>query len=182
MRIPGLGGEVLEKLGGVPLSLTGGEIFTALQTGAIDATEWVGPYNDLAFGLNKAAEFYYYSGWHEPGANLEFLINQDAFASLPADLQAIVKAAMRAANQDMLDVYTARNNTALEQLKNKHNVKLRKFSPEVMAALKAATMEVIAEQVDENEQVANVWRSYSRFLEQVKEYHRISEQEYYLNR
>jgi TRAP-type mannitol/chloroaromatic compound transport system substrate-binding protein len=79
-------------------------------------------------------------------------------------------------------VYTARNNTALEQLKNKHNVKLRKFSPEVMAALKAATMEVIAEQVDENEQVANVWRSYSRFLEQVKEYHRISEQEYYLNR
>jgi TRAP-type mannitol/chloroaromatic compound transport system substrate-binding protein len=182
MRIPGLGGEVLGKLGGVPLSLTGGEIFTALQTGAIDATEWVGPYNDLAFGLNKAAEFYYYSGWHEPGANLEFLINQDAFASLPADLQAIVKAAMRAANQDMLDVYTARNNTALEQLKNKHNVKLRKFSPEVMAALKAATMEVIAEQVDENEQVANVWRSYSRFLEQVKEYHRISEQEYYLNR
>jgi TRAP-type mannitol/chloroaromatic compound transport system substrate-binding protein len=182
MRIPGLGGEVLEKLGGVPLSLTGGEIFTALQTGAIDATEWVGPYNDLAFGLNKAAEFYYYSGWHEPGANLEFLINQDAFASLPADLQAIVKAAMRAANQDMLDVYTARNNTALEQLKDKHNVKLRKFSPEVMAALKAATMEVIAEQVDENEQVANVWRSYSRFLEQVKEYHRISEQEYYLNR
>ena len=182
MRIPGLGGEVLEKLGGVPLSLTGGEIFTALQTGAIDATEWVGPYNDLAFGLNKAAEFYYYSGWHEPGANLEFLINESAFASLPSDLQAIVTSAMRTANQDMLDEYTARNNTALDQLKNKHNVKLRKFSPEVMQALKAATVEVIAEQARDNEDVARVWRSYSEFLQQVKEYHRISEMEYYSNR
>ena len=182
MRIPGLGGEVLEKLGGVPLSLTGGEIFTALQTGAIDATEWVGPYNDLAFGLNKAAEFYYYSGWHEPGANLEFLINKDAFAKLPKDLQAIVTTAMRTANQDMLDEYTARNITALEQLKNKHNVKLRKFSPEVMQALKAATMEVIAEEARNDEAIQKVWRSYSEFLQQVKEYHRISEMEYYSNR
>ncbi|WP_052141028.1 TRAP transporter substrate-binding protein [Pseudoalteromonas piratica] len=182
MRIPGLGGEVLEKLGGVPLSLTGGEIFTALQTGAIDATEWVGPYNDLAFGLNKAAEFYYYSGWHEPGANLEFLINKEAFASLPNDLQAIVTSAMRTANQDMLDEYTARNNTALDQLKNKHNVKLRKFSPEVMQALKAATMEVISEQARNDEAVAKVWRSYSEFLQQVKAYHQISEMEYYSNR
>lgn len=182
MRIPGLGGEVLEKLGGVPLSLTGGEIFTALQTGAIDATEWVGPYNDLAFGLNKAAEFYYYSGWHEPGANLEFLINKEAYASLPSDLQAIVTSAMRTANQDMLDEYTARNNTALDQLKNKHNVKLRKFSPEVMQALKAATMEVISEQARNDEAVAKVWRSYSEFLQQVKAYHQISEMEYYSNR
>lgn len=182
MRIPGLGGEVLEKLGGVPLSLTGGEIFTALQTGAIDATEWVGPYNDLAFGLNKAAEFYYYSGWHEPGANLEFIINKDAFAKLPKDLQAIVTTAMRTANQDMLDEYTARNITALEQLKNKHNVKLRKFSPEVMQALKAATMEVIAEEARNDEAIQKVWRSYSEFLQQVKEYHRISEMEYYSNR
>lgn len=182
MRIPGLGGEVLEKLGGVPMSLTGGEIFTALQTGAIDATEWVGPYNDLAFGLNKAADFYYYSGWHEPGANLEFLINKTEFEKLPEDLQAIVTSAMRTANQDMLDEYTARNNTALEQLKNKHNVKLRKFPKEVMTALKAATLEVIAQEASEDEQIAKVWRSYQAFLAQVKAYHEISEQEYYLNR
>ncbi len=182
MRIPGLGGEVLKKLGGLPVSLTGGELFTSLQTGAIDATEWVGPYNDLAFGLHKAAEFYYYSGWHEPGANLEFLINKDAYAALPKDLQAIVDAAMRVANTDMLDEYTARNNDALEQLKNKHNVKLRKFSPEIMAALKAAMSDVMKEQTAADPAMAKVWQSYDKFYQQVKAYHDISEKEYYLNR
>ncbi len=108
--------------------------------------------------------------------------NKEAFAALPSDLQAIVTSAMRTANQDMLDEYTARNNTALDQLKNKHNVKLRKFSPEVMQALKAATMEVISEQARNDEAVAKVWRSYSEFLQQVKAYHQISEMEYYSNR
>ena len=70
MRIPGLGGEVLKRAGGTPVSLPGGELFTSLQSGAIDATEWVGPYNDLAFGLYKAAKYYYYPGWHEPGTTL----------------------------------------------------------------------------------------------------------------
>jgi len=78
MRIPGLGGEVLRRAGGTPVSLPGGEIFTSLKTGAIDATEWVGPYNDLAFGLHKAAKYYYYPGWHEPGTTLEALINKKA--------------------------------------------------------------------------------------------------------
>jgi len=182
MRIPGLGGEVLKKLGGLPVSLTGGELFTSLQTGAIDATEWVGPYNDLAFGLNKAAEFYYYSGWHEPGANLEFLVNQDAFNELPKDLQAIVTAAMRVANTDMLDEYTARNNDALEQLVNKHDVQLRKFSPEIMAALKTGMNEVMQEQVAADPKMKEIWQSYQAFYTQAKSYHDISEKEYYLNR
>jgi TRAP-type mannitol/chloroaromatic compound transport system substrate-binding protein len=71
MRIPGLGGEILKRLGGTPVNLPGGELFTALQSGAIDATEWIGPYNDLAFGLFKAAKYYYYPGFHEPGTILE---------------------------------------------------------------------------------------------------------------
>jgi TRAP-type mannitol/chloroaromatic compound transport system substrate-binding protein len=78
MRIPGLGGEVLRRAGGTPVNLPGGELFTSLKTGAIDATEWVGPYNDLAFGLYKAAKYYYYPGWHEPGTTLEALINKEA--------------------------------------------------------------------------------------------------------
>ncbi|TMO20728.1 ABC transporter substrate-binding protein, partial [Pseudoalteromonas sp. S4492] len=86
MRIPGMGGEVFKRLGGVPVNLPGGEIFTALQTGTIDATEWVGPYNDLAFGLYKAAKYYYYPGWHEPGTMLEFTVNMDKWNALPADL------------------------------------------------------------------------------------------------
>ncbi|MDW8259241.1 MAG: TRAP transporter substrate-binding protein, partial [Gammaproteobacteria bacterium] len=90
VRIPGLGGEVLARAGATTVTLAGGEIFTALQTGAIDAAEWIGPYNDLAFGLYKAAKYYYYPGWHEPGSTLECLINKKAFDSLPQDLQQIV--------------------------------------------------------------------------------------------
>ncbi len=127
MRIPGLGGDVLRRAGGTPVSLPGGEIFTALQTGAIDATEWVGPYNDLAFGLHRAARYYYYPGWHEPCAVLEALINKDAFEALPEDLRSIVLNACRVADQDMLAEYTARNNQALRQLVEEHGVELRQF-------------------------------------------------------
>ena len=91
MRIPGLGGEVLKRAGGTPVNLPGGELFSSLKTGAIDATEWVGPYNDLAFGLHKAAKYYYYPGWHEPGTTLEAIINKKAFEALPDDLKIIVE-------------------------------------------------------------------------------------------
>ena len=90
MRIPGLGGEVLRRAGGTPVNLPGGEIFTALQTGSIDATEWVGPYNDLAFGLHQVARYYYYPGWHEPGTCLEAMFNAEAFAALPEDLRTAI--------------------------------------------------------------------------------------------
>ena len=83
MRIPGLGGEVFKRIGGLPVLLPGSELFTALQTGAIDASEWVAPYNDLAFGLHKAAKYYYYPGWHEPGPALELIVRKEAFESLP---------------------------------------------------------------------------------------------------
>ena len=102
MRIPGLGGEVLKRAGAIPVTLTGGEIFSALQSGAIDASEWVGPYNDLAFGFYQAADFYYSSVWHETGTNLEFLINQKALNELPEDLQKIIEIAAKAVNQDTL--------------------------------------------------------------------------------
>ena len=91
MRIPGIGGEVLKEAGGIPVTLPGGELFTALQTGVIDATEWVGPYNDLTFGFHQAAKYYYYPGWHEPGPMLELLINIDAWNSLPNHLQVIIE-------------------------------------------------------------------------------------------
>ncbi|MDZ7825436.1 MAG: TRAP transporter substrate-binding protein [Gammaproteobacteria bacterium] len=102
MRAPGLGGEVIERAGGVAVAMPGGDMFTALQTGTIDATEWVGPYNDLAFGLHTIADYYYYPGWQEPGPVMETLINREAWESLPPDLQAIVRSASRAMNADML--------------------------------------------------------------------------------
>lgn len=182
MRIPGLGAEILKKVGGVPVSLTGGEIFTSLQTGAIDATEWVGPYNDLAFGLHKAAEYYYYFGWHETGTTLEFFANEQAFNELPADLQAIVRVATRAVNQDMLDEYTARNNAALQTLINEHNVTLRPIPDEVLAALRVAAAEVIQEQVELDPMFAKVYASYSAFQKDVANFHAITEGQLYRSR
>lgn len=182
MRIPGLGGEVLKKVGGIPVALTGGELFTSLQSGAIDATEWVGPYNDLAFGLYKAAPYYYYSGWHEPGASLEFTVNKEAFETLPPDLQAIVEIATRAVNQDMLDEYTARNNEAMKSLIEKHGVDMRPLPEDVIESLRQASIEVMQEQSAADPVFAKVYKSYAEFQKNVWEYHKISEEEYYKNR
>ena len=182
MRIPGLGGEVLKKAGGVPVALTGGEVFTALQTGAIDATEWVGPYNDLAFGFYKAADYYYYSGWHEPGAMLEFTVNEEAYRSLPEDLQKIIEVATRAVNQDMADEYTARNNEAMRTLIEKHGVKMLPLPQDVMQTLKQLSAEVMAEQSAADPMFKKVYESYSNFMQGAANYHKISEWEYYKNR
>lgn len=178
MRIPGLGGEVLKRLGGTPVSLPGGEIFTSLQSGAIDATEWVGPYNDLAFGLHKAAKFYYYPGWHEPGTTLECFVNKQAFEALPKDLQAIVLNASRVANQNMLADFTARNNQALETLVREHAVQLRKFPDEVLKQLRSISDEVVAEVAAKDPLSQKVYQSFKKFRDQVVQWHAVSEQAY----
>jgi TRAP-type mannitol/chloroaromatic compound transport system substrate-binding protein len=178
MRIPGLGGEVLRRAGGTPVNLPGGELFTALQSGAIDATEWVGPYNDLAFGLYKAAEFYYYPGWHEPGTTLECFVNQQALAALPGDLQSIVLNACRVANLDMLAEYTARNNAALRILVDEHHVKLRRFPGPVLDRLRAISEEVVAGIAEQDAMSRKVYDSFQRFRAQVIAWDDISERAY----
>ena len=178
MRIPGLGGKVFSRIGGVPVTLPGGELYTSLQTGVIDATEWVGPYNDLAMGLHEVAEYYYYPGWQEPGPVLEVIVNKTAFESLPKDLQAIVEGAARAINQDMLDEYTARNNRALQELVEKHGVQLRKLPDDVLIALKQASRESVEELAASDPMAAKVYASFLGFYEGVKNYHHISEQAY----
>ena len=178
MRIPGLAGKVFERAGGTAVTLPGGEIYTSLQTGVIDATEWVGPYNDRAFGLHEVGRYYYYPGWHEPGPTLELLVNKSAWEQLPADLQQIVTVAARAINQDMLDEYTALNNQALQDLVDKHGVQLRKLPDEVLARLQQISAKVVAEMAAEDPQVAEVYRSYREFRDNVENYHYISEQAY----
>lgn len=178
MRIPGLGGEVLKRLGGTPVSLPGGEIFPSLKSGAIDATEWVGPYNDLAFGLYKAAKYYYYPGWHEPGTTLECFVNKKALQALPSDLQAVVLNACKVANLDLLSEYTARNNEALNTLVNKHNVQLRKFPDEVLKELKGISEQVVAEVAAKDPMSKKVYDSFRRFRDQVMAWHDISERAY----
>jgi TRAP-type mannitol/chloroaromatic compound transport system substrate-binding protein len=176
MRIPGLGGEVLKRAGGTPVNLPGSEIFTALQTGSIDATEWVGPYNDVAFGLNEAARYYYYPGWQEPGPTMECFINKDAWNQLPEDLQAVVKVAAEAANLDMMAEFTARNAGALAQLAADDSVEIRPFPESVLAGLKKLTAEVIEGLAAKDETVAKVWASYQEFMGPSRDWQRISEQ------
>ncbi|GAA5524659.1 monocarboxylate 2-oxoacid-binding periplasmic protein all3028 [Microbulbifer aestuariivivens] len=182
MRIPGLGGEVLNRAGGTAVTIPGGELYTALQTGVIDATEWVGPYNDLAFGFHQIADYYYYPGWHEPGSILEFIVNKTAFEKLPPDLQAIVRTAARDANQDMLDEYTARNNRALKELVDSHGVQLKRLPDEVLAHLRAINTEILQETAAEDPQFARIYDAFRQFEAQVAPYHRISEEAYYETR
>ena len=174
MRIPGLGGEVLKRAGGTPVNLPGGELFTALKTGTIDATEWVNPYNDLAFGFHKAAKYYYYPGWHEPGTTLECFINKNKLDELPDDLKEIVKGAAKIANLDMLCEYIARNNDALQILKNKHKVKIKPYPKEVLEELYSISKEVVKELSVKNDFAKEVYDSYTSFQEKTKDWNDIS--------
>ena len=182
IRMPGMGGEALKLAGATPVILPGSEIFTALQTGAIDAAEWVGPYNDIAMGLHQAARYYYYPGWHEPGPTLECIINREAWEQLPDDLQAMVSVACQAANLDMISEYMARNAGALSQLEADPSVEVLSFPPDVLAGLKAATLQVVEELAAADPLVARVWNSYKTFLDESEAWQRISEQAYVATR
>ncbi len=178
MRIPGLGGEVLRRAGGTTVNIPGGELFTSLQSGALDATEWVGPYNDLAFGFYKIAKYYYYPGWHEPGSTIECMINKKAFNELPKDLQSIVLTACKAANLDMLSEYTARNNQALDTLINKHNVQVLPLPDPVLKELKEISEQVVTEIAGKDPMARKIYDSYSKFKKQVLPWTAVSEQAY----
>jgi TRAP-type mannitol/chloroaromatic compound transport system substrate-binding protein len=182
MRIPGVGGEALRLAGGTPVTLPGSEIFTALQTGSIDATEWVGPYNDVAMGLHQAASYYYYPGWQEPGPTLECIVNQAAWDSLPDDLKAIVRVACQATNLDMTSEYMARNANALRQLEEDPNVEILSFPEPVLDNLKSLTYRVVEDLAASDARVARVWDSYRRFLTESETWQRVSEQAYLATR
>jgi len=175
MRIPGMGGEVLRRAGGTPVNLPISEIFTALQTGSIDATEWVGPYNDLALGLHTAARYYYYPGWQEPGPTLECMINIDAWNSLPEDLKAIVSVSCQAMSLDVISEFMARNANALETIRAS-GTDVREFPREVLIELKRLTYEVIAELAAADPIVDRVWTSYRDFMMHARGWQLISEQ------
>lgn len=174
MRIPGLAGEVFDASGGTAVRIAGGEVYTSMQTGVIDAVEWVGPYNDRTLGLNEVAEYYYYPGWHEPGAMLEFTVNEQAFLALPKDLQAIVEYAARAANQNMLDEFTARNNESLRTLLAS-GTKLRAVPEDVLQVFYNNSLVALDALVENDPMAQKIARSYQAFAKDVRAYHEISE-------
>jgi len=182
MRMPGLGGEVMRRMGAAVVSLPGGEIFPSLQSGAIDATEWVGPWNDLAFGFYRVASFYYYPGFHEPGTALEFGMNLDVWNSLSSEYQAIVRAASQAENNVMLAEFNARNGEALDTLINEHGVELRQFSDDIYAAFGAASEEVLSEAGASDDITGRVYQSFVDFRAKVTRWTGLADQSYTIKR
>lgn len=174
MRIPGLGGQVMAKLGVTVQTLPGGEIFQALQTGAIDAAEWVGPYDDEKLGLHKAAQFYYYPGWWEPGPSLEVEINLDEWNKLPAFYQECVKVAAYVANMSMLATYDARNNDALARLVE-GGVQLRAYSEEIMNAAEETSFGLYDELAANDADFAAVYTEWKKFRDRIYAWHNINE-------
>jgi TRAP-type mannitol/chloroaromatic compound transport system substrate-binding protein len=162
MRIGGFGGKVLERIGGVPQNIPGGEIYQALEKGTIDSAEWVGPYDDQKLGFNKVAPFYYYPGWWEGGPQLDFYINQKAYDALSAENKAIVEAATAKAHVVMQARYDALNPAALKQLVGAGS-KLRPFPQDVMNAAFKAAMGLYAELNTKNESWKKIYADYNKF-------------------
>jgi TRAP-type mannitol/chloroaromatic compound transport system substrate-binding protein len=162
MRIGGFAGKVLERIGGVPQNIPGGEIYQALEKGTIDAAEWVGPYDDQKLGFNKVAPYYYYPGWWEGGPQLDFFVNQKAYDALSAENKAIVEAATAEAHIFMQARYDARNPAALKQLVGA-GTKLRPFSADVMAAAFKEAMGLYEELNSKNEDWKKIYADYSKF-------------------
>ena len=144
MRIPGLGGDVMAKLGASPVSLPGGQIYENLVSGAIDATEWVGPWNDGFMKFYEAAKYYYYPGFHEPGSMLAFGMNKKWWSDLSATDKLIVEAAASAENDIMMSEYNAKSGSSLSKLIKEQGVKLRRFNDDVYDAFGKAAEEVFA--------------------------------------
>lgn len=175
MRIPGLGGDVVARLGVATVNIPGGELYQALSTGAIDAAEWVGPYNDLAFGFQKIASYYYYPGWQEPGATLEAIVNKEAWNALPEDLQAVVDAACKATSHTMHAEINARNAEALRTLREEHDVEILRFPDAVLDALRAEADNVVEALAERDPFARKVWNAYRPFQTAIAESTRLGD-------
>ena len=174
MRIPGLGGKVMSRLGVNVQVLPGGEIFLALDRGAIDAAEWVGPYDDEKLGLNKAAPYYYYPGWWEPGATLEVQVNKSQWDKLPPEYQEVFKTAAMEANLNMLAQYDALNRDALTRLLD-NGTKLVAYSPDILEAAQKAAFAIYEENAAENPSFKEIYQQWNEFRSLISQWNKINE-------
>ncbi|TPH15610.1 TRAP transporter substrate-binding protein [Litorilituus lipolyticus] len=178
MRIPGFAGEVLARLGAKPTNIPSGELYTALERNTIDALEWVGPSLDLRMGFHKIAP-YYYTGWHEPAAELQFMVNEKAYNALPKDLQKILTVAMKAAAYDMYaQSYheSAMNLATLEQ--DYPNVKMRSFPKSVMNAISQTNQDLLKEFAAKDPMTAEILKSLSDYQKKARAWTNLSDRAY----
>jgi len=179
MRIPGLGGKVLEKAGGTAVLSAGSEIYTNLERGVIDATEWLGPYHDYKMGFHKIAKYYYTPGWHELGTALEFTFNKPKFEALPTDLQAIMKTAAAMVNSWMLNEMELRNAEYFTKILAEGDLETRTYSPEILNQLKGFAQEAVEELASKNEFAQKVFESFSAYKKTISKWGAISEKVFY---
>lgn len=179
MRMPGLGGRVLERLGGTPVLLPGGELYTGLERGIIDATEWVGPYHDYIMGFHEIAKYYYYPGWHEPGTSFEFFINKDKYAELPPDLQRIFEMATHYINLYTISELEFKNAEYLEKLQAVPGLTIAPFPAELIEEARLAADEVIAEYAASDPFAAKVYASIQEFRRKAIPWAKMTESVYY---
>jgi TRAP-type mannitol/chloroaromatic compound transport system substrate-binding protein len=174
MRIPGLGGKVMARLGVNVQVLPGGEIYLALERGAIDAAEFTGPYDDEKLGLHKAAKHYYYPGWWEPGPSLTALVNRKAWDALPKEYQAMFSTACYEANLGMLSDYEQRNSEALLRLR-RQGIKLEAYSDDILKAAREATDVIFAELAADDAGFRDLLERWRLFRRETINWNRINE-------
>ena len=178
MRIPGLGGTVFNAAGGAQVTMAGSELYTNLERGVIDATEWLGPYHDTLMGFNEIAKYYYTPGWHEPGTALEFFINKEKYDLLTPDLKVIMRSASYHTHLWCWMEMEKRNAEALNVLVEK-GIQLRPFPQSVLAEFRRLTHQVIQELVDSDPFSARVYASFQAYQRQAFNYAAITEKRFY---
>ena len=179
MRIPGFAGKVMAKLGVNVTNIPGGELYTSLDRGTIDALEWVGPAMDFKMGFYKVAP-YYYTGWHEPASEMQFLVNKKAFNKLPKRYQVMLTTAMKAAAADMYIENFAKSVDAWQKMKKEYpGIKVKTFPIPVLKAMKKATDEIMQSYADKNALFKEIWTDYKSYMKKARTWTMMSEY-YYL--
>ncbi len=178
IRMPGIGGEAMKRNGAAAVNIAGPQLYQSLQSGNIDATEWVGPWNDLASGFYREAKYYYWPGFHEPGAQLCLGTNLDVWNDMTVQEKSIVQNAARAANHLNIANYAARNGRALKVLIEEHGVELRRMSDEIMEALADATRDVLEEIAASSDIAGRIYDSYRASLVEASAWNAISDEAY----
>ncbi|MEM7465822.1 MAG: TRAP transporter substrate-binding protein [Pseudomonadota bacterium] len=178
MRIPGLGGKALANAGGNPILLSGGEVYTALERGNIDATEWVGPLHDVRFGLDRAAKYYYYPGWHEPSTQLELIVNKQKWEALPKHLQAIIDAAATSAGVYIYSKMEVGNAETYAKLRESGHIEVLEFPQDVLAALHQNAKKALDEEAVDDEKFIQTRAAYETFRQKFDAWDDITEDAY----
>ncbi|MCB0310101.1 MAG: TRAP transporter substrate-binding protein [Bdellovibrionales bacterium] len=178
IRIPGLAAQVYSRAGAKPVLLPGGEVFTGLATGVVDAVEWTDPYQDMILGLHKAAKYYYGACWHEPGPILELMLHKASWEALTEQHQLAIRMSAGEASQWMISTWSARQGQALDKLKKEDKVKIKEFPLEVLQELKKHSVAVKEEIASTSPLAEKIYQAYTKFQKSFEAYQTLVEKTY----